>query len=353
MSTLYRQYRPRTFAEVEGQDHITRTLQGALISGNIGHAYLFCGPRGTGKTTSARLFAKALNCEKLQNTKQENTAYTEPCNECNSCKEINENRAMDLIEIDAASNRGIDEIRELKDNARVASSTQQYKIFIIDEVHMLTTPAFNALLKVLEEPPAHVLFIMATTEPHKILDTILSRVQRFDFKKIPQQEITRKLARIAQQEQLTVEESVYPMLVSVAGGSLRDAESAFAKLIAHTGNTITASQASDILGIVPSTVFQQITQQIQSKQPRDAITTINHLYESGTNIEHFTDQFIRYLRESLITQLERPEPATIDLTVRLIRNLTQARNEQRFSPIPQLPLELALIETSTPHGNRA
>jgi DNA polymerase-3 subunit gamma/tau len=189
--TLYRKYRPKLFAEVEGQEHIVRTLEGALLSGRVGHAYLFCGPRGTGKTTVARLFAKSLNCT------NRGAGKFEPCNNCDSCLAINEGRSLDLIEIDAASNRGIDEIRNLKDSARVAAASSNYKIFIVDEVHMLTKDAFNALLKTLEEPPSHVIFIMATTEPHKILETILSRVQRFDFKKISPELIIRKLKKIA------------------------------------------------------------------------------------------------------------------------------------------------------------
>src|SRR3989344_4685027 len=201
---LYRKYRPKTFAQIEGQEHVVRTLQGALASGRVGHAYFFAGPRGTGKTTMARLLAKAVNCQQrvTQNAQREAsdaTRYTlhEPCNACYSCQEINAGKSLDLIEIDAASHTGVYNIRSVIDSAQTAASTGAYKIFIIDEVHMLSKSSFNALLKTLEEPPSHTLFILATTEPHKVPETILSRVQRFEFKKLDSEEIVAKLKKIA------------------------------------------------------------------------------------------------------------------------------------------------------------
>ncbi len=353
---LYRKYRPRTFAEIEGQEHIVRTLQGALSSGRVGHAYLFCGPRGTGKTTMARLLAKSLNCPKREEKKD-----AEPCNICPSCREVNEGRSLDLIEIDAASNRGIDEIRNLKDSAMVAAPGAGYKVFIIDEVHMLTPPAFNALLKILEEPPAHVVFVLATTEPHKVIDTILSRVQRFDFKKISADRIAEKLKQIAHAEKVSVEESALAALASAASGSLRDAISSLSKLIAYTGSAkITADDAAETLGIVPLQVHENLIDLIVQKKPQEAIAQISILFESGVELEYFNRQFIHHLRALLIARIGYLPavpatqasltglPAQTDVTpeflIKAINLFVKAGAELKFSPIPQLPLELAILE---------
>ncbi len=354
MQALYRKYRPTIFGEVEGQEHIVRTLQGALSSGRIGHAYLFCGPRGTGKTTMARLLAKVLNC-----TDRDEEKSGEPCHSCSSCLEIHEGRSLDLIEIDAASNRGIDEIRNLKDSAMVAATSSKYKVFIIDEVHMLTPPAFNALLKILEEPPSHVIFILATTEPHKILETILSRVQRFDFKKITTQKIVDKLKRIAKSEKVTIEEPALLSVASVSSGSLRDAESAFSKLIAYTGNEITADDAAEVLGIVPLQAHDNLLKLVQHKKTKEAITQISDLYESGVDLDNFLKQFVKYLRVSLMNAINQPSQAPAgqataaasgfdlneaEFLIKAINLFVKAGNELRFSPIPQLPIELAILE---------
>lgn len=346
--TLYRKYRPKFFSDVEGQEHVVRTLKGALSSGRVGHAYLFCGPRGTGKTTIARLFAKALNCEKPATSDQRPSTSMEPCNNCDSCIAINDNRSLDLIEIDAASNRGIDEIRNLKESARVAAASSRYKIFIIDEVHMLTPPAFNALLKTLEEPPGHVIFILATTEPHKVLETILSRVQRFDFKKISPSQIIQKLEKIAKNEKLTLDGEVFSILADHAGGSLRDAESALAKLVAYSGNNITGDHAGQILGIVPKNVHTNFLSSIVNKKTQDAIAQINELYESGVDLENFTKQFINHVRSNLIASVSNSsyennqiKPETL---AGILNIFVVAKNEMKNSPVPQLPLELAVME---------
>lgn len=349
MQVLYRKYRPKTFSEVEGQDHIVRTLQGAILSGNIGHAYLFCGPRGTGKTTMARLFAKVMNCE--SEAKKERK---EPCNVCSSCNEINEGRSLDLIEIDAASNRGIDEIRNLKDSVRVSAMSSKYKVFIIDEVHMLTPPAFNALLKTLEEPPAHVLFILATTEPHKILDTILSRVQRFDFKKITSEKIISKLRKVAAAEGLKVEDEALTAVASIAGGSLRDAESALSKIIAYAGGEVTARDVAEILGIVPLEEHETLILLMAQKKGREAMARISNLYEGGIDLDHFNKQFIKYLRTALIQKINNPAASgagptdqsliTPEYLVKTINAFVKAGTEMKTSPVPQLPLELAILE---------
>lgn len=346
--TLYRKYRPKTFAEVEGQTHIVRTLQGALSSGRIGHAYLFCGPRGTGKTTLARLFAKALNCEKRGQ-------QAEPCNQCSVCIEINTGRSLDLIEIDAASNRGIDEIRNLRDSARVAAASSTYKIFIIDELHMLTPPAFNALLKTLEEPPGHIIFILATTEPHKVLETILSRVQRFDFKKITPEQIEKKLLRVAKAEGVNIELEAISALASVSGGSLRDAESSLAKLIAFAGNKISTADTAEILGIVSLQTHEQLLSEIIGNQNQEAIKLISQVFEAGVDMDNFTKQFIAYVRTKLLNSINSNTPLATaaatdsgrnesDKLVRILNTFINARAELKHSPIPQLPLELAILE---------
>lgn len=350
---LYRKYRPRTFEEIEGQEHVVRTLQGALLSGRVGHAYLFAGPRGTGKTTMARLLAKALNC-----IKRGDKGF-EPCNNCLACQAVNEGRSLDLIEIDAASNRGIDEIRNLKDSAQVAATSGGYKIFIIDEVHMLTPPAFNALLKILEEPPSHAVFVLATTEPHKVLDTILSRVQRFDFKKISQEKIIRKLKRIAKLEEVEVEEPALADLALSASGSLRDAESAFNKLIAFAGQKITAADVSEVLGIIPVAVHKSLLDLVIRKNAQEAIAQITKLYESGVDLEHFNKQFVRYLRSVLVSSINLPtghlpgqavtavseaQRIAPEFLIKAVTAFLKAGAELRFSPIPQLPLELAILE---------
>ena len=344
---LYRIYRPKTFAEIEGQEAVVQTLQGALISGRIGHAYFFAGPRGTGKTTMARLLAKAINCQQSKTQSLNDQFQTEPCNSCFSCTEINAGKSMDLIEIDAASNRGIDEIRNLKESAGTAASSSAYKVFIIDEVHMLTTPAFNALLKTLEEPPSHTIFILATTEPHKVPDTILSRVQRFEFKKLDRNQIITKLKKIAKAEKLNIEDEALPMIATASSGSLRDAESALAKIMAYAGAKITADQTSAILGIIPSHVHEQMLTYIHGKQVAPALEQVRTLYESGINLEHFTKQFIDHVRGELIDQLQNPTnhyPLSTSSLVQIIERFMSARADFKHSPIPQLPLELAIID---------
>ena len=346
--TLYRKYRPQLFSEVEGQEHVVRTLQGALSTGRVGHAYLFCGPRGTGKTTIARLFAKTLNCKNLSpKTYRLKPDNIEPCNQCPSCQAVNLGNSLDLIEIDAASQTGVDNIRELNDSVRTAASGGQYKIFLIDEVHMLSKSAFNALLKTLEEPPAHALFILATTEPHKLPETILSRVQRFDFKKLAHDKIVQKLKRVAKAEKIEVEEQALFALASHAGGSLRDAESALAKLISYAGARITAEHTFEILGVVPMEVHEQFLTAIINREAAAALAKISELYESGVDLENFTRQFINYTRNQLITFIGSPQPTGLvnpQALVKIMNAFIKAKSEFKSSPVPQLPLELAVLE---------
>src|SRR3989344_2644746 len=242
---LYRKYRPQTFSEVVGQEHVVKTLKGAIMSGRIGHGYLFMGPRGTGKTTIARLLAKTLNCDKR--TKDGD------CDDfCDYCTAVNEARSLDLIEIDAASQTGVDNIRELTDSTMVAAPGGKYKVFIVDEVHMLSKSAFNALLKTLEEPPAHVVFILATTEPYKILPTVLSRVQRFDFKRLNQGQISEKLKMIAGKEGIKINDEAIKTIAMSADGALRDAEVALTKIRASVdpNKEVSAEDVNEILSLV-------------------------------------------------------------------------------------------------------
>ncbi|MFH1714260.1 MAG: DNA polymerase III subunit gamma/tau, partial [Candidatus Nealsonbacteria bacterium] len=246
---LYRKYRPKTFSEIVGQEHVVQTLTNALSLGLISHAYLFSGPRGSGKTTIARLLAKSLNC---QNRKE---GSFEPCNKCDSCLEIMENRSMDLIEIDAASHRGIDEMKELIEGIKFSPSKSKYKVFIIDESHQLTKEAANALLKTLEEPPSHAVFILATTEIHKMIPTIISRCQRFDFRKLTLSEIVRRLEYVAKKEKTKIEKPALELIALNSGGAVRDAEGLLDQVLTFRGilkenETIKADDIKDLLGMV-------------------------------------------------------------------------------------------------------
>ncbi len=367
---LYRKYRPKTFEEITGQEHVVRTLKGALLNDRIGHAYLFSGPRGVGKTTMARLLAKALNCTTRKDAKKKSDG--EPCNTCFSCQEINEGRSLDIIEIDGASNRGIDEIRNIKESARVAATSGNYKVFIIDEVHMLTPPAFSALLKTLEEPPAHVVFILATTEPQKITATILSRVQRFEYKKITPQQIVARLTKLADMENVKIDSDAIEAIATSAEGGLRDAESSLTKLIAFAGPSagqsgftrITAEHVRQILGIVPTEVNFKFLESLVKNDLKGSLAVVEELYNSGAGLDIFLKQFVAYLRFALLLKVS-PEIAseTSQLSdearqqagrlvanteneklIKIMNTLIGLKQELKSSPIPQLPLELAVIE---------
>ncbi|MBX4211291.1 MAG: DNA polymerase III subunit gamma/tau [Candidatus Yanofskybacteria bacterium] len=356
---LYRTYRPQSFSQIVGQQHVVKTLKGALTSGRLGHAYLFTGPRGTGKTTIARVFAKALNCLHPKNG--------EPDNTCERCMAVNESRSMNLIEIDGASHGRVDEMRALQEGAVVAASSGGYKVFLIDEVHMVSQGGFNALLKILEEPPSHVIFILATTDPHKIPATVLSRVQRFDFRKLTAGEIASKLKEIAQAEKANVDDDAILAIAHASDGAMRDAEVALTKLLTSFGKNeaITAERANEILGLIPRVYHSEFLGYLTGSDRMQALSFIQNLYDSGINLEHFTKDFLEYVRKVLVAKLNpasltsngngiadsesqrmQQYAQTIE-TQQLIKMLTSfssARNEMRYSPIPQLPLELAVLD---------
>ena len=356
---LYRKYRPQTFKEVIGQSHVVQTLTSAIASGRIAHAYLFAGPRGTGKTTIARLFAKAINCT--------NRKGFEPCNKCESCLEFINNRNLDLIEIDAASNRGIDEIRSLREGIKFAPTKNKYKVFIIDEVHMLTKEAFNALLKTLEEPPAHAVFIFATTEAHKVLPTILSRTQRFDFKKLSLKEIVKKLQMILDKEKIKTEKGALELIAVNADGSIRDAESMLSQVITFAGqdNKITIEEVKQVLGIVDINLLIKFIGILLKKDQSEALRFINKLISQGHNLSQFVNLLTGYLRKILLVKIDKSlsEIAGEELTKeqlsviekqaesfslsnlsKIVQLFIEAGQEIKFSSLPQIPLELATIE---------
>jgi len=361
---LYRKYRPKTFKEIVGQEHIVQTLTNALKMGRVAHAYLFSGPRGTGKTSIARLLAKAVNCEEQPSSNP--TSY-EPCNKCPACQEINEGRCLDLIEIDAASNRGIDEIRELRNGIKFSPNRLKYKVFIVDESHMLTREAFNALLKTLEEPPAHAIFVLVTTEIHKIPQTIISRCQRFDFWKLPLDKVIGRLAGIAQAEKVKIEKPALQLIALNADGSLRDGESLLGQIIVTAGQDkeVTLSEVQQILGVTNIQAIQDLVNYLSQKQVSQSISHINQIADQGYDLTQFSRSLINYLRKMMILRID-PQLANLaasELTkeqldviinqaqnfsesdlIKIIRLFIRAENEIKFANLPQLPLELAVVE---------
>lgn len=355
---LYRKYRPRTFDEVVGQAHVTRTLRNALAGNRVSHAYLFTGPRGTGKTTCARLLAKAVNCL--------SEGPDKPCGICTICRAVDEGRLIDLIEIDAASNRGIDEIRDLREKVGFRPNEARFKFYIIDEVHMLTEPAFNALLKTLEEPPAHVMFVLATTEPHKIPATIVSRCQRFDFRRIPLNDIASWLGHIAEQEGLNVEGAALEYIARQGGGSLRDSISLLDQLTAYGNDTITLTQVQTVLGVVASQSVSQLVDYLIADDRARGLELINQCVWDGTEPRQFTREVVEHLRKLLLLKLgdgssllradtTDEEQATLQAQVgrvsprwllRAIRLFNAAIAETRTGFLPQMALELAFLEAA-------
>ena len=293
---LYRTYRPSTFDEVAGQEHIVKTLKNALATGKLAHAYLFAGPRGTGKTTMAKLLAKALNCDE---------GIGHQCNECKNCKAIIDGTHPDVLELDAASNNGVDEIRDLIDKVKYGTILGRYKVYIIDEVHMLSTGAFNALLKTLEEPPEHVIFILATTEPHKILPTILSRCQRYDFTKLSDKDIKNRLKDVLEKEGVTYNEEAIDIIISLADGGMRDALSILDQVLAYSQNKLDVQDILDIFALESKDEKIALLNSIISKDVSDVLARIKRYVSLGTDIKRLTDDLLLILKDILIYQSSR------------------------------------------------
>ena len=316
-----RKWRPQDFDEVVGQEHITTTLKNAITLNRVHHAYLFAGPRGIGKTSTARIFSKTLNCEK--------GPLPKPCNKCTSCQEITNAISLDVIEIDGATNRGIDEIRNLRESVKFAPSKGRYKIYIIDEVHMLTTEAFNALLKTLEEPPPHVKFIFATTEPHKLLPTILSRCQRFDFRRIPNKEIVVKLQEVAKEEKLDIEKDVFLYIAKASDGSMRDAESILDQVSSFSNGKVHLKDVVETLGMIEKETLFRCSELIIQRDTRQSIYLIGELLNSGKDAKQFLFELLEHFRDIMIVKTGISSEDLIDLPKELIERIE--RQSQAFS----------------------
>ncbi len=339
--SFYRKYRPQNFNNLVGQDHIKTTLLNALKEGHPAHAYLFCGPRGTGKTSTARLLAKAINCTNL-------SEEGEPCDKCEMCETIKAGNLIDLIEIDAASNRGIDEIRDLKDKINFAPTRAKNKIYIIDEVHMLTKEAFNALLKTLEEPPSHVFFVLATTESHKVPETIISRCQRFDFKRITKKTIATRLMYIAQMEGIEAEESAVESIAHTAEGGLRDAIGLLEQLT--TDGKLEFDRVRDVLGISGITVLETFYKHLKNNDTNAALAVIQDLYAQGSDLVQFAKDFLEHLRLEMLKSVENGNKAEVNYALNTADIFQDAYNKLKITTIPQLPLEMATIKTTMHSG---
>lgn len=331
--SLYLKYRPQDFKSVVGQSHAVTTIRNAIKHNSLTHAYLFAGPRGTGKTSLARIVAKALNC--LQRGVE-----GEPCNQCSICMGVNEGRLVDLIEIDAASNRGIDEIRDLRDKIVFAPNQAKAKVYIIDEVHMMTTPAFNALLKTLEEPPSHAYFILATTEIYKIPETIISRCQQFNFKRITPDQIVGRLKEIADNEHIEADSEALSLIAKIANGGLRDAIGLFEQM-AMSG-TLRYDRVVENLGLNSSIFIEKFFTSINEKKAIKAVEIINQINAQGHNLQQFVSELIAYLREQMLINIENS--AEVSGIIEFIDIFTEAKMQMNVAVIPQLPLEIAVIK---------
>ncbi|MCT4605501.1 MAG: DNA polymerase III subunit gamma/tau [Marinisporobacter sp.] len=356
---LYRKWRPRIFEDVVGQGHITQTLKNQIKNHNIAHAYLFCGTRGTGKTSTAKIFARAVNCL--------NPKDFDPCNECEICNGIQHESIMDVIEIDAASNNGVDDIRELRENVKYPPTRGKYKVYIVDEVHMLSTGAFNALLKTLEEPPSYVIFILATTEPHKIPATILSRCQRFDFKRVKESDIVKRMTYICSEMNIEVEEGVFRLIARNSDGAMRDALSILDQCISFGLGKITYDDVINILGTVSEDIMFRLIDYIGEQNAKDAMELIQDLVSSGKDIHQFIKDLIEHYRNLMMTKVSKDLEGVINLSkeninrlveqgkkldtnsiIRAIRELSQTAVDAKYATQPRILLEVAVIKLTQP-----
>lgn len=350
---LYRKYRPKTFDELLGQKHITTTLKNQVINGNIGHAYLFSGTRGTGKTSAAKIFSRAVNC---LNPKDGN-----PCNECDSCKGILNESIMDVIEMDAASNNSVDDVRDLKEKVIYPPAMTKYKVYIIDEVHMLSKGAFNALLKTLEEPPKHLIFILATTEPERLPQTILSRCQRFDFKRITTRDIILNMRSIANELNIEVDDSVLRLIARNSDGAMRDALSLLDQCFSFNGDKITYEDATDILGIANKDLIYNMVLDIKEKNLDKVLLAIDEIIQNGKDINQFIKDLINYFRDLMIVKtssnpneiletesieslMEISNNMNLDYILKALNILTDAESRGKWSTQPRIILEMAAVK---------
>ena len=344
-TALYRRFRPGIFGELVGQDHISRILAAAVIKGSFVHAYLFCGPRGTGKTSTAKILAKAVNCLTP-------TAAGEPCNSCTACLRSQRGESLDILEIDAASNRGIDEIRDLRERVKYAPALERYKVYIIDEVHMLTMPAFNALLKTLEEPPAHVIFVLATTEPHKIPLTVLSRCQRFDFRRIADAEVVAHLQAVAEREGYDCDPAALQLIARKVEGGMRDALGILDQCAGFNAGIIDQTTVQTILGAVNQEFIARMTEQILAGDVAALLQMVEELHAEGLDLRQFLHDLLEYQRELLLLKLSPSasealpiwaQAASAKQLVPILQSLADADGRLRHSLQPRLTLELALV----------
>ena len=364
---LAQKWRPQNFNDVVGQAHVTTTLKNQILSERVGHAYLFWGPRGTGKTTVARILAKAVNCpNRVQETDFDTVQTAEPCNQCVFCNDISQGRALDVLEMDAASNRGIDTIRDLRENVKLSPATCPYKVYIIDEAHMLSIEAFNALLKTLEEPPPHVIFIMATTEHAKIPKTISSRCQDFDFRHLEDEKIITRLQLIAKEEKISADLEVLTLITRQSEGCLRDAENLLERLVSSAGKNLTTDAAEQIIGLGSSALLRKLTIAITERDLSKSLKTLNDLTKQGTDLSQCLDQLIGYFRDLRLLAIDdnlseliqspksdvpelkqKAEQMSVNRLSRIIKILMHTDRDIKQYGYPQIQLEAALIQLNS------